>query len=275
MNPLIFREYDIRGVEGKDLTQETVELLGKGIGTYYAQRGIRNITLARDCRLSSPPFHDAILKGLLSCGMEVTDLGVTPTPLLYFSIVHLKKEGGVMITGSHNPPEFNGFKVCVGKDAIYGEEIQRIRRIIEGGKFATGEGVVTTYEIIRDYQGFLLNDIKLSKGLKVVIDAGNGTAGVVAAPVMRELGCEVTELYCEMDGHFPNHHPDPTVEAYMQDLIRTVKELRADVGIGYDGDGDRIGVVDEKGEIVWGDRLMVIFARSIIRSGAVAPSSPR
>ena len=237
MNPLIFREYDIRGVEGKDLTQETVELLGKGIGTYYAQRGIRNITLARDCRLSSPPFHDAILKGLLSCGMEVTDLGVTPTPLLYFSIVHLKKEGGVMITGSHNPPEFNGFKVCVGKDAIYGEEIQRIRRIIEGGKFATGEGVVTTYEIIRDYQGFLLNDIKLSKGLKVVIDAGNGTAGVVAAPVMRELGCEVTELYCEMDGHFPNHHPDPTVEAYMQDLIRTVKELRADVGIGYDGDG--------------------------------------
>ncbi|RLA85357.1 MAG: phosphomannomutase [Deltaproteobacteria bacterium] len=265
MNPLIFREYDIRGVEGKDLTQETVELLGKGIGTYYAQRGIRNITLARDCRLSSPPFHDAILKGLLSCGMEVTDLGVTPTPLLYFSIVHLKKEGGVMITGSHNPPEFNGFKVCVGKDAIYGEEIQRIRRIIEGGKFATGEGVVTTYEIIRDYQGFLLNDIKLSKGLKVVIDAGNGTAGVVAAPVMRELGCEVTELYCEMDGHFPNHHPDPTVEAYMQDLIRTVKRLRADVGIGYDGDGDRIGVVDEKGEIVWGDRLMVIFARSIIR----------
>ncbi len=265
MNPLIFREYDIRGVEGKDLTGETVELLGKGIGTYYAQRGIRKITLARDCRLSSPPFHDAILKGLLSCGMEVTDLGVTPTPLLYFSIVHLKKEGGVMITGSHNPPEFNGFKVCVGKDAIYGEEIQRIRRIIEEGKFATGEGVTTTYDIIKDYQRFLLNDIKLPKGLKVVIDAGNGTAGVVAAPVMRELGCEVTELYCEMDGHFPNHHPDPTVEAYMQDLIRTVKEIGADVGIGYDGDGDRIGVVDEKGEIVWGDKLMVIFARSIIK----------
>ncbi len=264
MNPRIFREYDIRGIVGEDLTEETVKELGLAIGTYYARRGLRRITLGRDCRLSSEPFHDALLEGLLACGMEVIDLGICPTPLLYFSIVKLGTEGGVMITGSHNPPEFNGFKVCVGKDAIYGPEIQKVREIAERGDYAKGEGRLSEYDIVVDYRRFVLEQIRVGRRLRVVIDAGNGTAGVVAAPIMRELGCEVVELYCEMDGHFPHHHPDPTVEAYLQDLIAKVRETGADVGIGYDGDGDRIGVIDERGEIIWGDRLMIIFARDII-----------
>ena len=266
LHPRIFREYDIRGVEGEDLTPETVKELGYAIGTYYAQKEVKRITLGRDCRLSSEPFHDALLEGLLSCGMEVTDLGICPTPLLYFSIVKLKVDGGVMITGSHNPPEFNGFKVCVGKDAIYGPEIQKIRQIAERGEYVKGKGQLAQYDIIEDYHRYILEQIRVDRKLRVVVDAGNGTAGVVAVPIMRDLGCEVVELYCEMDGHFPHHHPDPTVEAYMKDLISKVRETEADVGIGYDGDGDRIGVVDERGEIVWGDRLMIIFARDIIAS---------
>lgn len=264
MNPRIFRQYDIRGIVGEDLTEETVKELGRAIGTYYARRGLRRITLGRDCRLSSGPFHDALLEGLLACGMEVIDLGICPTPLLYFSIVKLNTEGGVMITGSHNPPEFNGFKVCVGKDAIYGPEIQKLREIAERGDYAEGEGKLSEYDIVKDYHRFLLEQIRIGRRLRVVIDAGNGTAGVVAAPIMRELGCEVIELYCEMEGNFPHHHPDPTVEAYLQDLIAKVRETGADVGIGYDGDGDRIGVIDERGEIIWGDKLMIIFARDII-----------
>jgi phosphomannomutase/phosphoglucomutase len=265
MNPAIFREYDIRGVVDKDLTKETVRELGRGYGSYFAQHGIKRITVGRDCRPSSDPFFDVLLEGLLGSGMEVIDVGVCPTPLLYFSIVHLEQEGGVMITGSHNPPEFNGFKVCVGKDAIYGEEIQRVREIIEKGDYVKGEGSLAQHDIIPDYHHYVLSNIQVNRAIKVVVDAGNGTGGVVGVPIMRELGCQVEALYCEMDGRFPHHHPDPTVEKYLADLIATVKKTGADLGIGYDGDADRIGVIDEKGEIIWGDRLMIIFARDIIR----------
>ncbi len=270
-NPKIFREYDIRGVEGEDLTPQNVRELGLAIGTYYHQKGVKRITLARDCRLSSAPFREALLEGLLETGLEVTDIGMTPTPLLYFSIVKLGMDGGVMITASHNPPEFNGFKICVGKDAIYGPEIQRIREIAEGGNYAKGKGRLSEYDIFEDYRRFILQDIKVRRSLKVVIDAGNGTAGVVALPIMRELGCEVHGLYCEPDGRFPNHHPDPTVEENLKDLIQKVRQLGADLGIGYDGDGDRIGVVDEEGRIIWGDKLMLIFARDILsrRKGGI------
>ena len=264
LNPLIFREYDIRGREGEDLTFETVRLLGEAIGTYYRERGIRDITLSRDCRLSSPSFREALLEGLLETGLEVTDLGMTPTPLLYFSIVRLKREGGVMITASHNPPEFNGFKICVGKDAIWGPEIQKIREIAETGKFARGEGRLSFYDIFPDYKTFILKDIKLKSKLKVAIDPGNGTVGPFIRPLLEELGCEVYSLNLEPDGRFPNHHPDPIVEENLRDLINTVREKGAHVGFGYDGDGDRLGVVDEKGRIVWGDRLLIIFARSIL-----------
>jgi len=265
MNPAIFREYDIRGLVDKDLTSETVRELGRGFGSYFARHGIKRITVGRDCRPSSDPFFDVLLEGLLASGMAVTDVGVCPTPLLYFSIVHLEHEGGVMITGSHNPPEFNGFKVCVGKDAIYGEEIQRVREIIEQGEYIRGKGGLARHNIIPDYHRYVLSNIQVNRAIKVVVDAGNGTGGVVGVPIMRELGCQVEALYCEMDGRFPHHHPDPTVEENLTDLIATVKDTGADLGIGYDGDADRIGVIDEEGRIIWGDRLMIIFARDIIR----------
>ena len=265
MNPAIFREYDIRGVVDRDLTRETVRELARGVGSYFAQRGIRRITVGRDCRLSSDTFFDALLAGLLGSGMEVIDVGVCPTPLLYFSIVQLKQEGGMMITGSHNPQEFNGFKVCVGKDAIYGREIQQVREIIEQRDFVQGKGSVARHDIGTDYQHYLLSHIRLNRRIEVVVDAGNGTGGVIAVPIMRELGCQVKTLYCEMDGRFPHHHPDPTVEQNLTDLIAMVREQRADLGIGYDGDADRIGVIDEEGRIIWGDKLMIIFARAIIQ----------
>jgi len=264
MNPTIFREYDIRGVVDKDLTRETVRELARGAGSYFARHGIKRITVGRDCRPSSDPFFQALLEGLLGSGMEVIDVGVCPTPLLYFSIVQLAQEGGVMITGSHNPPEFNGFKVCVGKDAIYGSEIQRVREIIEKRDYVQGKGTLTQHDIIQDYHHYLLSNIRLDREIKVVVDAGNGTGGVVGVPIMRELGCRVKALYCEMDGRFPHHHPDPTVEKNLKDLIATVTRTGADLGIGYDGDADRIGVIDEEGKIIWGDKLMIIFARAII-----------
>jgi phosphomannomutase/phosphoglucomutase len=266
MNPTIFREYDIRGVADNDLTEETVYELGMGVGSYFAQHGIKRITVGRDCRPSSDSFFDALLEGLLISGMKVTDVGVCPTPLLYFSIVHLKQEGGIMITGSHNPPEFNGFKVCVGKDAIYGREIQRVREIVEKRDYIRGKGSLLQHDIIKDYHHYILSNIQVDREIKVVVDAGNGTGGPVGVPIMRELGCEVTALYCEMDGRFPHHHPDPTVERNLMDLITTVQATRGDLGIGYDGDADRIGVIDERGRIIWGDKLMIIFARAIIKA---------
>ena len=265
MNPAIFREYDIRGLVDEDLTSETVRELGQGCGSYFARRGVKRITVGRDCRPSSDPFFAVLVEGLQASGMAVTDVGVCPTPLLYFSIVHLEQEGGVMITGSHNPPEFNGFKVCVGKDAIYGEEIQHVREIIAKRDYIQGEGSLAQYDIIPDYHRYILSNIQVNRAIKVVVDAGNGTGGVVGVPLMRELGCHVEALYCEMDGRFPHHHPDPTVEKYLADLIATVKKTGADLGIGYDGDADRIGVIDEEGRIIWGDRLMIIFARAMIK----------
>jgi len=177
----------------------------------------------------------------------------------------------VMITGSHNPPQFNGFKICLGTNTIYGEQIQEVRRIIEEGEYTQGEGVLSFQEITKEYQDYILKGIRRAKGIKVVIDGGNGTAGRVASPLMKGLGCEVTELYCEMDGHFPHHHPDPTILENLKELRRTVKEKGADVGMAYDGDGDRLGVVDERGEVIWGDRLSLIFARDILdqRKGGI------
>jgi phosphomannomutase/phosphoglucomutase len=265
MNPTIFREYDIRGLVDKDLTKETVDELARGVGTYFARHSIKRISVGRDCRPSSDPFFEALLEGLLDSGIDVMDVGVCPTPLLYFSIVHLKQDGGVMITGSHNPPEFNGFKVCVGKDAIYGREIQRVREIIEKRDYVQGKGALTQHDIHQDYHRYVLENIQLNREIKVVVDAGNGTGGVIGVPIMRELGCQVEALYCEMDGRFPHHHPDPTVEKNLHDLIATVQATKSDLGIGYDGDADRIGVIDEEGRIIWGDKLMIIFARAIIK----------
>jgi phosphomannomutase/phosphoglucomutase len=267
IKPEIFREYDIRGIVDKDLNPETVELLGRGIGTYYRHKKRREVAVGRDCRLSSSKFFEALTRGLHSTGCEVVDLGTVPTPLLYFAIYHKKIEAGVMITGSHNPPQYNGFKMMVGDETLYGKEIQNIFDIIKNNAFIQEKSSLKrAYDIIPEYQDYLVKNIKLKKKMKVVVDAGNGTAGFVACPVFKRLGCEVIELYCNMDGRFPNHHPDPTLPEALKDLIKKVAETKAELGVAYDGDGDRIGVIDDQGNILWGDQLMVFFSRDILSS---------
>ncbi|HMK77781.1 MAG TPA: phosphomannomutase/phosphoglucomutase [Thermodesulfobacteriota bacterium] len=265
INPQIFREYDIRGVVNKDLTPAIVRRLGQGFGTHMAQLDRRDLVVGRDGRLSSEVFEEALIEGLLSAGCNVVNIGLCPTPIYYFSIFHLDKDGGMMVTGSHNPPEFNGFKVSVGKTTIFGEEIQNLRRLIEKREFLAGKGKLSEEETVQPYREYVKKNVHTKKKLKVVIDAGNGTAGVVAGPLLRDLGCELEELYCEVDGRFPNHFPDPTIPKNLEVLIDRVKKTRADVGIGYDGDADRIGVVDDQGNIIWGDQLMILFSREILK----------
>jgi phosphomannomutase/phosphoglucomutase len=266
MNPQVFREYDIRGIVQDDFDDEFVVSLGRAYATILIEAGKRNITLGRDCRLSSDMLRERLLEGLLPAGINVTDIGVVPTPLLYFSMLHWQMDGGAMITGSHNAAEYNGFKLGVGPTTIFGEEIQRVRRIIEAHAFKTAaaKGSLTYRPVVPDYQQFIKRNIMLTP-MKVAVDAGNGCGGAVAAPLMREMGLETVELYVEMDGRFPHHHPDPTVEENMRDLQAAVKRSGARVGIAYDGDADRIGAVDENQRIVWGDELMVVFSRSILK----------
>lgn len=264
MNSEMFREYDIRGIAGLDMTEAEVLRIGKGVGTFLRQNGCSTVAVGRDCRVTSDRYAEKIIQGLQSTGCSVTDIGVCPTPVLYFSIQHLKKEGGVMITASHNPPEYNGFKICLGTDSVYGQDIQKILAIIKAGQFLEGTGALDAEDVLTPYKAYVENNIQLKRPLRVGVDAGNGTAGPVAVPIIKQLGCQVYDLYCDMDGTFPNHDADPTVLENMQDLIELVRREGLDVGIGYDGDGDRIGVVDEKGGIVYGDRLMILFAREIL-----------
>ncbi len=264
MDTKAFREYDIRGIVGSQITEADVTQLGRAFGTYMARQGKSRVTLGRDVRPSSDLFREALLEGLLSTGLQVTDLGVCPTPVFYFSIRHLNTEGGIMITASHNPPEYNGFKICNGPDTIFGPEIQRIRQIMDDGDFARGQGSLDSYSIVAPYHKHILNDIQLARPLRIGVDAANAVGGPVAVPLFRQLGCEVHDLYCEPDGAFPNHEPDPTVLENLQDLIALVKSEKLDVGVSYDGDCDRIGVVDDQGEVVFGDQLMIIFAREIL-----------
>lgn len=265
INPQIYREYDIRGVVGRDLTPEVVKTIGQGFGTTMVRLGRQELIVGRDGRLSSKPLSEALIEGLLSTGCHVLDIGLCPTPVYYFSLFHFDRDGGMMVTGSHNPPEFNGFKISVGKSTIFGEAIQNLRRLIEKGEFARGTGTLSRSEIIGPYQEYIKKNVHLEKGIKVVVDAGNGTAGPVAVPLLRDLGCEVEGLYCEVDGRFPNHFPDPTIPENLKDLTARVKETGAHLGIGYDGDADRIGVVDDRGNIIWGDQLMILFARDILK----------
>jgi len=264
MDAKAFREYDIRGIVGSQITEADVTRLGRAFGTYMARQGKSRVTLGRDVRPSSGLFREALLEGLLSTGLQVTDLGVCPTPVFYFSIRHLSTEGGIMITASHNPPEYNGFKICNGPDTIFGPEIQRIRQIMDDGDFARGQGSLDSYSIVAPYHKHILNDIQLARPLRIGVDAANAVGGPVAVPLFRQLGCEVHDLYCEPDGTFPNHEPDPTVLENLQDLIALVRSEKLDVGVSYDGDCDRIGVVDDQGEVVFGDQLMIIFAREIL-----------
>lgn len=264
MDPKTFREYDIRGIVGKEITDDDVLIFGKAYGTYMAKQGKRHIVVGRDCRLSSDRFRDLLIEGLVSTGMNVVDIGVCPTPVFYFAIRTLDREGGIMITASHNPPEYNGFKVCNGYDTISGPEIQKLRVIMESGDFVSGKGIASSFDAVTPYIDFIVNNVRIEKPLKVGLDAGNATGGPVALPLMKRLGCEVYPLYCEMDGTFPNHEPDPTVLENLKDLIAMVRREKLHVGIAYDGDCDRVGVVDHNGDVVYGDKLMIIFAREIL-----------
>lgn len=267
VNPLIFREYDVRGTVGRDLNPETVELLGRGVGTLLRRAGGRRAVLGRDNRLSSPAFRDALAAGLTAAGVDVVDLGLVTTPLLYYGLFHVPCDGGVMITGSHNPPEFNGFKIAIGKSTIWGERIQQLRGVIERGDFESGAGTMTQADIVGPYREMILGKISLARPLRVAVDAGSGTGGIVAPQLMRDLGCTVTELWCDPDGTYPGHFPDPTVPANLACLIKAVRDGGLDCGIGLDGDADRIGVVDEQGNILWGDQLLMIYAREILARG--------
>ncbi len=268
MNPQIFREYDIRGLVDKDLTDEVVELLGRGLGTVIRRKGGRTIVVGRDCRESSTRFREVLCKGLTSTGLDVIDVGVVPTPLTYFAANTLPVDGLAMITGSHNPPEYNGFKIGAGKTTFHGHEIQELRALIERKDFETAKrpGEVTPFDIITPYNHFVMQTVKVGrKGMKIVVDAGNGTGGYIGVPLFEKMGFEVVPLFCEMDARFPNHHPDPTVEKNLEDLIAAVKREKAEVGIAYDGDADRIGVIDDNGNILWGDQLMILFSRAVLK----------
>lgn len=267
MNPQIFREYDIRGIVGKDLDEELIEKVGIGFGLYMDRLGARSVCIGMDNRPSSPSFKDAMVRGLIKAGRDVIDVGQVPTPALYFATIHLGVDGGVMITASHNPKEFNGIKLRIGKSAIYGEGIQRIRELIEMEEKGKGGGSYKVEDISRAYLDRLGSNIRIERGIKVVVDAGNGTTGLFAPPLLERLGCDVVPLYCEPDGDFPHHLPDPTIPEYMNDLSSKVKEVGADLGIAYDGDGDRVGVVDENGNIIFADNILILFAREILKSG--------
>ncbi len=270
INPNIFREYDIRGIAGKDLTEEIMERIGKAYVSFMkAKKAIKTntVVVGRDGRISSKSFSWALIEGVTSGGMNVIDIGEVPTPLTYFAMNTMDVDGGFMITASHNPGEYNGLKVGVGKTTIYGEQIQEFRKFVEKGEYPVRKKdvTITKTDIVPKYEKRILKDVKLKKKLKVVVDAGNGVGGVVAVPLFEKMGCEVIPLYCEVDGRFPNHHPDPTKEENLKDLIRTVKKYKADVGIAFDGDVDRLGGCDEKGQIFAGDQLLVLFARDILK----------
>ena len=264
INEAIFREYDIRGIVDRDLDEGIVERIGRGFGTILTGKGARSVALGRDVRHSSTGFSRAMAAGLSSTGLRVLDVGVVPTPVLYYAIIHEECDGGVMITGSHNPVEYNGIKLCDGPLAIYGEEIQELRRVVEAADFASGDGRVDSLEVLPVFEKDLLSRFRAVDPFHVVVDCGNGVAGPVIPDLLRAAGHRVDELYTDPDGSFPNHLPDPEVPEYMKDLVQRVKDSGADIGLGFDGDADRLGVIDENGRKISADWLVAIFARDIL-----------
>ncbi len=264
LKPTIFREYDIRGVADTELLSPGITELGQAVGTLLQQRGGNLVNLGRDCRLSSPRLRDAFCAGLKASGCHVTDLGVVPTPLLYYSVQHLKAAGGVMITGSHNPREYNGFKIMVGQSTIHGEDIQDLRKMIEARSWARGEGSETSFDIVTPYVDEITSKFQFERHVKLVFDGGNGVGGPVFARMVEKLNVDARGLFLEMDGSFPNHDPDPTQPKNLAHLIDAVRAEPVDLGIAFDGDSDRIGAVDEKGEVIYGDMLLLLYGREIL-----------
>lgn len=264
VDPAIFRAYDIRGIVGDTLTPETVFEIGRAIGSEAYFRGEQTVVVGRDGRLSGPELAEALIRGLRSTGRDVKDVGQVPTPVLYFAAQYLGAHSGVMVTGSHNPPEYNGLKIVLAGETLAGETIQELRKRIEEGDLLTGDGSVETVDVLPDYIERIKSDVQLVRALKVVVDCGNGVAGEAAPRLLKAIGCEVEELFCDIDGNFPHHHPDPSKPENLASLIQTVEQQGADLGLAFDGDGDRLGVVSSDGAIVWPDRLMMLFAADVL-----------
>lgn len=265
INRQIFRAYDIRGIVDEDFDAQWVRELGRACGTFFLRRGATRAVLGHDCRASSPEYQAAMAQGLAATGLDVVCLGQVSTPVFYFAARHLGFDAGVMITASHNPSEYNGFKVWSGRSTIHGDDVVAIHDLMVAGDHPSGQGLISAHDIIPAYREDLLSRVTLARPVRVVVDGGNGAAGDLTADILEAAGAEVFRLYCTPDGSFPNHHPDPVVEANMEDLKARVVELGADLGVGLDGDGDRIGAVDETGRLMYGDQLLAIYARDLLR----------
>ena len=267
INPYIFREYDIRGKVVEDFPPEVVVLLGRSFGTLVKRSGGREIAISGDIRLTTPDLINYFKEGVLSTGVDIINIGIVPTPVNYYSLFKLDVAASVQITGSHNPPEFNGFKLSLHKKPVYGDQIQLIKKFIDKLDFDVGEGSETRYKILPDYHSMIKSKINIERKMNIVMDCGNAAGSINAPTIFKDLGIQLTELYCEPDGSFPNHHPDPTVEENLKDLIDEMKTGKYDAGIAFDGDADRLGVVDETGEIIWADQLIAIFLPDLIEPG--------
>ena len=260
----IFKAYDIRGIVGRTLTADVVRDVGRAVASQAKNLGQKTFVIGRDGRLSGPEFSKALAEGVQSAGLDVIDLGLVATPMVYFAAVELDTQCGVMVTGSHNPPEYNGIKMVVAGDAIYGERIQELYQRIVENRFESGAGSYTTHDISEAYYARIVGDVKLSSPLKIAVDCGNGVAGAFAPTLYRKMGCEVVELFCEVDGTFPNHHPDPAHPENLQDLIKHLATTDTEIGLAFDGDGDRLGVVTKDGQIIFPDRQLMLFAEDIL-----------
>ena len=262
----IFREYDIRGLVDKELTPQLAHHLGRAIGTMVKRGNGHKVAVGCDCRTSGPKLARALMEGLRDCGIEALDIGTVPTPVGYWAVQHLGADGSVVVTGSHNPPEYNGFKMTLLGRSLHGHDIQNLRKCIEAEDYVDGKGSIAQAPLLEAYIDDLAKNLHPAKRkLTVVVDAGNGTGGITAVPIIKKLGHKVIPIFCEMDGTFPNHHPDPTVEENVADLKREVARHKADIGLAFDGDADRVGVVDEKGEVIWGDKLMILLSRAVLK----------
>ena len=266
VSPEIFRAYDVRGLVDVDFDPDWVEEFGRACGTYFARSGYRQVVIGHDCRLSSPEYQARLAAGLAGTGCDVTCLGMVPTPVGYFAVKALGRRAGVIITASHNPPQFNGFKVWSGETTIHTEALQELRAIMAARDFPSGQGLVCTFDPKPAYVEHLVDQARVARRLKIVVDGGNGAGGLLCAEVLRQAGATVIPLYCEPDGSFPNHHPDPTLPENVADLARRVVAEGADCGVGLDGDADRLGVVDEHGTLLYGDQVLALLARSVLAS---------
>jgi len=260
----IFKAYDVRGIVDKTLTEDAVYWIGRALGAEAEARGEQHIYVARDGRLSGPKLIAALTRGLTEAGRDVTDLGMAPTPVLYYAAYELGSGSGIMITGSHNPPEYNGLKMVLGGTTLSGPDIQQLHKRIESGMLSEGSGSVDKADVVAQYIERITSDVKLAKPMKVIIDCGNGVAGGVAPQLLRALGCDVSELFCEVDGNFPNHHPDPSKPENLLDLKQALAEQQADIGLAFDGDGDRLGVLTPTGNVIWADRQMMLYAQDVL-----------